>query len=111
MAHEKELAAGDSIDDLVMRARTDREAFGRIYDAYYPRIFRYCMRRLFVRTVAEDVTADVFLRVASKMRAFGGTTEEDFRRWLYKIATNEANAHIRRGKRQKALLEAAARNS
>lgn len=110
MPHAQELAAGDSIDDLVVRACTDREAFGRLYDAYYPRIFRYCMRRLFLRALAEDATADVFLRAASKMRAFGGTSEEDFRRWLYKIATNQVNAHIRRGKRQKALLEAAARN-
>jgi RNA polymerase sigma-70 factor, ECF subfamily len=107
MTHEQDAAAVDSISDLVVRARTDREAFGRLYDA---KIYRYCLRRLFVRTVAEDVTSDVFLRVASKMRDFGGTTEEDFQRWLYRIATNEANAHIRRGKRQKALLEAAARN-
>lgn len=110
MPHEQDPAAEASMNDLIVRARTDREAFGRLYDAYYPRIYRYCLRRLFVQAAAEDATADVFLRVASKMRAFGGTTEEDFRRWLYKIATNEANAQIRRGQRRTALLEAAARS-
>jgi RNA polymerase sigma-70 factor, ECF subfamily len=99
------------MSDLIVRARTDREAFGQLYDAYYSRIFRYCLRRLFIRAVAEDATSEVFLRVASKMRQFSGTTEEDFRRWVYRIATNEVNAHLRRGKRRRDLLESAARAS
>src|SRR3989304_3134515 len=111
MPHEQDSAVGDSMSDLVVRACTDRDAFGRLYDAYYPRIFRYCMRRLFVRTLVEDVTADVFLSVASKMRAFGGTTEEDFRRWLYRIASNAINAHIRQTKRRTVLLETAAQSN
>ena len=111
MTREANSAAEVSMSDLVVRARSDREALGRLYDVYYPRILRYCLRRLFVRSVAEDVTSDVFLRVAAKMPDFGGATEEDFRRWLYRIATNEANAHIRRAKRRKILLESAARQS
>jgi RNA polymerase sigma-70 factor (ECF subfamily) len=97
-------------DDLVVRARTDREAFGQLYDAHYPVVFRYCFRRLFVRAVAEDVTSEVFVGVALKMPRFAGTTEEDFRRWLFRIATNEVNAYVRQSKRRRALLEAAARS-
>ena len=97
-------------DDLVVRAHTDREAFGQLYDAHYPAVFRYCFRRLFVRAVAEDVTSEVFLAVASKMPRFAGTTEEDFRRWVFRIATNEVNAYVRQAKRRRALLEAAARS-
>jgi RNA polymerase sigma-70 factor, ECF subfamily len=97
-------------DDLVVRARTDREAFGQLYDAHYPAIFRYCFRRLFVRAVAEDVTSDVFLGVASKMPRFTGATEQDFRRWLFRIATNEINAYLRQTRRRRALLEAAAQS-
>ena len=97
------------MDDLVIRARTDREAFGRLYDLYYPEVFRYCLRRLFVRAVAEDVTSEVFLRVATHVRDFPGTTEEDFRRWLYRVATNEVNAYVRRTRRRRELLESAAR--
>jgi RNA polymerase sigma-70 factor, ECF subfamily len=95
-------------EGLVVRARTDREAFGRLYDAYYPAIFRYCFRRLFVRAVAEDVTSEVFLGVALKMPRFAGTTDEDFRRWVFRIATNEINAYVRQAKRRRALLESAA---
>ncbi len=97
-------------DDLVVRARTDREAFGQLYDAHYPAVFRYCVRRLFVRAVAEDVTSEVFLTVASKIPRFAGTTDEDFRRWVFRIATNEVNAYVRQTKRRRAPLEAAARS-
>jgi RNA polymerase sigma-70 factor, ECF subfamily len=110
MTLEQDPAATDPKDDLVVRARTDREAFGQLYDAYYPGVFCYCFRRLFVRAVAEDVTSEVFLSVADAMRHFGGTTQEDFRRWVFRIATNEVNAYVRQAKRRKVLLESAAQS-
>ena len=98
------------IDALVVSARSDRESFGRLYEAYYERILRYCLRRLYRRFVAEDVCGDVFLFVARNMRSFPGTTEQDFRRWLYRIATTEVNAYVRRTKRRKELLDDALQN-
>jgi RNA polymerase sigma-70 factor (ECF subfamily) len=95
--------------DLVVRARTDREAFGRLYDLYYPRIFRHCLRRLFLRSAAEDVTSDVFLRVARQMPAFAGATHDDFVRWVHAIATHEINAFLRQSQRRARLLEEAVR--
>ena len=65
--------------ETVVRAKTDRAAFGSLYDRYQPLVTRYCMRRLFDRTVAEDVVSDVFLTVASNIRTFPGRTETDFR--------------------------------
>jgi DNA-directed RNA polymerase specialized sigma24 family protein len=56
----------DPVDGLVLAARTDRTAFGRLFDEFYPLIFAYCMRRLLLRAVAEDVTSEVFLKVAGK---------------------------------------------
>jgi RNA polymerase sigma-70 factor (ECF subfamily) len=92
------------VDDLVVRARSDREAFGRLYDAYYDRILRYCLRRLYPRAVAEDVCGDVFLFVARHIRSFRGTVELDFQRWVYRIATTEVHAHLRRTLRRNELL-------
>lgn len=97
------------MDDLVKVARTDRNAFGQLFDHFYPSIFAYCVRRLLVRAVAEDVTSAVFLKVAACIRDFSGTCAEDFRRWLFRIATNEINAHLRQSIRRRELLEAAAR--
>jgi len=96
------------IDDLVLRARTDADALGRVYELYYERIFSFCVHRLFSKETAEDVTSAVFLAVAAKIRTFTGRTEGDFRNWLYAIAAKNANAYIRKTSRRNELLRQAA---
>jgi RNA polymerase sigma-70 factor (ECF subfamily) len=97
----------ESADELVLRARTDRDAFGELFDRHYPRILQYCTRRLFVQATAEDVASEVFLHVARSIRWFPGTTEVDFRRWLYRIATNAVHAHLRKSRRRMELIREA----
>jgi len=94
-------------DDLVLRARTQADALGRLYELYYERIFRFCVHRLFNKEIAEDVTSTVFLEVARTIRTFKGRTVQDFQNWLYAIAANQANAYIRKASRRKKLLETA----
>ncbi|TKJ39288.1 MAG: hypothetical protein CEE38_00650 [Planctomycetes bacterium B3_Pla] len=96
-------------EDLVLRARTQADALGRLYELYYEQIFRFCVYRLFNKEIAEDVTSTVFLEVARKIRSFRGRTEQDFGNWLYAIAANQANAYIRKTSRRKKLLAKAAR--
>jgi len=91
-------------DDFVLRARTDAEALGRLYDLYYEPIFRFCLCRLFHTETAEDVTSIVFLTVARGIPGFRGRTEQDFRNWLYRIAANHSNSYIRKTSRRKQLL-------
>ncbi len=95
-------------DLLVLRARTDREAFGTLFDRYYPRVLGYCLRRLGDRAVAEDLTSEVFLSVATHLAGFLGRTESDFRRWLFRIATNAVRAHLRQSLRRQEIWDAAA---
>ncbi len=95
-------------DDLVLKARTQADALGGLYELYYERIFRFCVHRLFDKEIAEDVTSTVFLEVARTIRTFKGRGEQDFRNWLYAIAANQANAYIRKTSRRKKLLETAA---
>ena len=94
-------------DDLVVRARVKREAFGKLYDMIYPPVFQYCLRRSGNRSVAEDITSTVFLNVAGSISNFAGATFEEFRRWIFTIATNEINADSRKTMRRKTLLEEA----
>jgi RNA polymerase sigma-70 factor (ECF subfamily) len=95
-------------DQLVEQAKTQREAFAALYDRYFPRIHRYCQRRLLDCAMADDLSSEVFLNIAQSIRRFPGTTETDFRRWAYRIATNVINAHFRKRKRRQALFERAA---
>jgi len=96
-------------EGLVLRARTEADALGRLYELYYERIFRFCVHRLFNKEIAEDVTSGVFLEVARGIRSFKGRTEQDFGNWVYAIAANQANAYIRKAlRRNKLLAEVAA---
>jgi len=91
----------DNDSGLVIRARSDREAFVQLYRRYYDVIFRYCAHRLFDRVTAEDVTSEVFLKMVENYHRFR------VRNWLYRIATNAVNHHFRRMKSHNSLLRAA----
>lgn len=89
--------------DLTTQAKSDPGAFSRLYFRHYDPIFRYCMHRLFDRTTAEDVTSEVFLRMTENFQTFDGN-EKQFRSWLYRIATNTVNEHLRKTSRRSAIL-------
>ena len=97
-------------DSLVVRAHTDAEALGQLYELYYPRVYRFCVHRLFDKQAAEDVTSTVFLQVAGRISTFKGRTETEFRNWVYAIAANHANAYIRKTSRRKQLFDKAAQS-
>jgi RNA polymerase sigma-70 factor, ECF subfamily len=81
-------------DDVVLRARSDAEAFGRLYEHYAPLIYRFVHNRLRDRTVAEDVTADVFFKALRAIDRYQ-PTGRPFRAWLYQIAANTITDHLR----------------
>ena len=91
---------------LINEARSNPAAFARLYRRHYDAVFRYCMHRLFERQLAEDVTSLVFLSVVENFRRFKGD-EQDFRNWLYTIATNTVNANLRKSGRRNDLLKRA----
>ncbi|MEJ2703436.1 MAG: sigma-70 family RNA polymerase sigma factor [Sedimentisphaerales bacterium] len=89
--------------ELIARARRDPAAFVQLYRKHYDAVFRYCVHRLFERLTAEDVTSDVFLKVVESFGSFKGG-ERQFCNWLYKIATNAVNQHLRKASRRSSLL-------
>ena len=93
-------------DQLATKAHNDPAAFVRLYRRHYDAVFRYCVHRLFERQAAEDVTSQVFLKVVENLGRFQGT-EQQFSNWLYRIATNAVNDHLRKAVRRKALLRVA----
>ena len=90
----------DTNQDLLIKvAGHDRAAFAQLYRLHYDNIFRYCARRLFNRHAAEDVTSVVFFKAMRTIGSFEGNSK-DFRNWLYRIATNAVNDHLRTAKRR-----------
>jgi len=93
---------GQSITD----AHKDPAAFVQLYRRHYDAVFRYCVHRLFERQTAEDITSVVFLKVVENFGSFKGN-EQQFRNWLYTIATNAVNDYLRRTARRNVLLKRA----
>lgn len=89
------------LTQTILRARTEADALGQLYELYYDRMYRFCVHRLFTREAAEEVTSTIFLQMAQSMGRFSGRSEEDFRCWLYAIAANQVNAYIRKAVRHK----------
>jgi len=89
--------------DLMTQAKSDPGTFTRLYLRHYDAVFRYCVHRLFDRTTAEDITSEVFLSMVKNFHGFQGD-ERQFRNWLYRIATNAVNQHIRKTTRRNAIM-------
>lgn len=79
---------------LVAAACQDAEAFGRLYDRYSDRIYRFVARRLRDRMAAEDVTAEVFFKALRALNAYQPDMAP-FSAWLYRIAANTVTDQLR----------------
>jgi len=95
---------------LIRRACSDPDAFAQLYLSHYDDVFHYCIRRLFDRHCAEDVTSTVFSKVMHHLSSFDGNTT-DFRHWLLRIATNAVNDHLRDAKRRADVTQRIVRNT
>ena len=100
----------DENSGLIQRACNDPDAFAELYLSHYDDVFHYCVRRLFDRHSAEDVTSTVFFKVMHNLSSFDGKKAK-FRHWLLRIATNAVNDHLRDAKRRADLTERIVRNS
>lgn len=89
---------------LLKRAKLgEKEAFGKLYEIYMDRIYRYNFFRVGQdRFVAEDLTADVFVKAWEKLDKFD---KGSFQAWIYTIARNTIIDYMRTGKKHKQLDE------
>jgi len=69
-----------------LRTKRDEDAFGRIYDRYIERIYRFVSLKLPTKEAAQDVTSEAFLRFWQYVQDEKGIT--NVRALLYRIARN-----------------------
>lgn len=74
---------------LIERARTDADAFRTIFRRMHPRVFAYVAGRVGRADDADDITAEVFLRVLNGLSRFEYRGEGSFTAWLFQIAYRE----------------------
>ena len=71
-----------------------REHFDLLYDAYYPRVYRFAMKRLRDSAEAEDVAQEVFMTVFKVLGSYQGTAPLIV--WIFGITRNVVNRRFRK---------------
>ena len=71
-----------------------KEAFDAIVDCYSERLYRHVRRFMCSHEDTDDLLQDIFLKIWKGLPAFRG--ESQIYTWIYRIATNEALACLRR---------------
>jgi RNA polymerase sigma-70 factor (ECF subfamily) len=90
--------AAAEVWELVGRAKAgDAEAFGLIYDRYVDNVYRFVYFRVGNRQLAEDLTADTFLRALNRIGSVNWQGR-DLRAWLVTIARNRVADHFKSGR-------------
>ena len=98
-----DVAHDDDEGQLLERAKQlDAAALEAIYDLYAPKIHRYLYRRLGDADLADDLTAQVFLRMLEAIQK-GQAWKTSFSGWLYRIAHNLVVDHFRRRSRTRSV--------
>jgi RNA polymerase sigma-70 factor (ECF subfamily) len=85
--------------ELVERAQHgDKEAVSALYESYVHTIFQYISYRVESDAVAEDLVADVFLRMVRGLPDYQ-YTGAPLGAWLFRIAANRITDHYRTHRR------------
>jgi len=71
----------------------DEQAFGRLYDIYFDRIYAFVFYRVHHKQVAEDISEEVFIKAWTRVKA---VKAESFGGWLYSITRNTLIDHYRK---------------
>jgi RNA polymerase sigma-70 factor (ECF subfamily) len=88
------------LDDEVVRLaqRGDSDAFALIVRTYQAPVFNHVLRLVGERSLAEDLTQDVFIRVYQSLPRFSFRSK--FTTWLFQIAVNRVVDEVRARERR-----------
>src|SRR5262249_57495976 len=76
-----------------LRSPLDQAAWNEFVERYGRRIYGWCRQWGLQEADAQDVTQDVLLRLARKMRSFAYDPSRSFRGWL-RTLTHHASTHF-----------------
>ncbi len=88
-------APWDSDAELVEQILAgSRRHFDLLYETYFPRVYRFALKRLGDSGEAEDVTQEVFVTVFQALESFRGGSS--LLVWIFGITRNKVNRRFRR---------------
>ncbi len=104
--NRKQKQAARSDEQLVEGIRQSNEDdFTLLYERYYQRIYNFSYLRLRNHADTEEVVQETFTAVFRSINAFQGRSS--IRSWIYGIAKNTVNNHIRHAKAREQRVDRA----
>jgi RNA polymerase sigma-70 factor (ECF subfamily) len=85
--------------------RGDQADFNLLYERYFSRVYAFTFTRLRNRADAEEVVQEIFMAVFRSVDAWRG--QSSLLAWIYGIAKNTTNNHIRRARAHEQRIERA----
>jgi len=79
---------------LVEEAKKDPLAFGKLYDAHYPAIFGFLLKRTGHSDVAKDLTSETFFQALKNIHKYE-QRGRPFKSWLFSIAVAQIGTYYR----------------
>lgn len=73
----------------VQEAPDNPQALMRLYEHYFPRVLAYVSYRIHTPQDAEDIVAEIFLKVVRDIHRFEWRHDYAFSGWLFQIAYNQ----------------------
>ncbi len=85
-------------DEIIMRkvAGGDIKQCGVLFERYNKRLYNYYFRTTYDGALSEDLTQQAFEKIIKYRSSY--KTDNSFKSWLYKIASNVMNDHFRKEK-------------
>jgi len=100
-ARAKEWPSDREIVDQILSGRC--EQFDLLYETYFPRVYRFALKRLKDPGEAEDVTQEVFMTLLSALPSYQG--QSSLLVWIFGITRNKVNRRFRKPRPQLEPLE------
>ena len=93
----------DDIELVKLSVDGDTEAYAHLVKRHYMTVYRTSYKWCGIREDAEDITHEVFIKLAQKLKTF--RKKSSFKTWLYRIAANTARDFGRRHARRRSREE------
>ena len=93
-AAQQALPADGDLVELILSG--SQEHFDMLYNAYFPRVYRFALKRLHDRGEAEDVAQEVFMTLLEALPSYRG--QSSLLVWIFGITRNKVNRTFRKAR-------------
>lgn len=103
MKKRLKMANSDDLDRIIIGCKSgDSKCFSQVVDMYASRCYGYFYRLTGNKDLSDELLSELFVKLVEKITSFEGGT---FEGWLFRIASNIFNDHLRSKQRKKKLLD------